>query len=85
MALQTRIETMATRVKEELDLINNKIGNISYLDTSNKTNIVNAINDLVYAVKTGGLTISSDYGNAITIGTDGGLHCPAVTVDILQW
>lgn len=29
--------------------------------------------------------ISSDGGNAIRTGTDGGLYCPAVVVNTLHW
>jgi hypothetical protein len=84
MSLPARIETLARRVQEELQTTNARIGNLALLETLHKQSLVDAIND-VRATQTSGVNISADPGNAIGIGSDGGLYCPAVVVSTLHW
>lgn len=84
MTLAARIETMATRVKQELDATNARIGNLALLATPRKDSLVAAIND-VSAMQSTGVTLSADAGNALRVGSDGGLHCPAVVVATIHW
>lgn len=84
MTLQARIETMAARIRQEIDATNARIGNLALLATPHKENLVAAIND-VRVLQSAGVTISTDPGNALVIGTDGRLHCPAVITSTLHW
>lgn len=84
MTLQARIEAMAGRIREEFDATNARIGNLALLATPHRESLVAAIND-VRATQTTGVNISADPGNALGIGSDGGLHCPAVIVSTLHW
>lgn len=84
MTLHARIETMADRIRQEFDATNARIGNLALLETPHKENLVAAIND-VRVLQSTGVTISTDPGNALVVGTDGGLHCPAVITSTLHW
>jgi hypothetical protein len=84
MTLQARIETMAVRIRQEFDATNARIGNLALLATPHKESLVAAIND-VRVMQSTGVTISTDPGNALVVGTDGGLHCPAVITSTLHW
>lgn len=50
MSLQTRIETLATRIAQEFNTTNGKIGNLATLSTTAKSNLVAAINELAAVV-----------------------------------
>jgi len=84
MTLQARIETMAGRIRQEFDATNERIGNLALLATPHKESLVAAIND-VRVMQSTGVTISTDPGNALGVGPDGGLHCPAVITSTLHW
>jgi len=84
MTLQARIETMASRIRREFDATNARIGNLALLATANKTSLVAAVNE-VRAMQSTGVTISADPGNALAVGTDGGLHCHAAITSTLNW
>jgi hypothetical protein len=75
---------MARRVQEEIEATNARIGNLALLATPHRQNLVAAINDL-RGSQSGGANLSADPGNAIGIGSDGGLYCPAVVVSTLHW
>lgn len=84
MTLKARIETMAVRIREELDATNARIGNLALLETTHKHSLVAAIND-VRSVRGGINSISTAPGNALVVGQDGGLYCPAVITSTLHW
>lgn len=84
MALQARIETFARRVQDEFEARDRRIGNLALLATQRRDSLVAAINEVRGAQSTG-VTISVDPGNALRIGSDGGLHCPAVVVATIHW
>jgi hypothetical protein len=75
---------MARRVQEEIEATNARIGNLALLATPHRQNLVAAINDL-RGSQSDGANLSADPGNAIGIGIDGGLYCPAVVVSTLHW
>lgn len=66
--LQGNINAEATARENADNAINAKIGNLSNLDTSNKTCIVNAINSIVSSQPTLGYVTPQDYG-AVGDGT----------------
>jgi len=83
MTLKARIETMAVRIREELDATNARIGNLALLKTTHKQNLVAAINDVsnIHGIN----SISTDPGNSLVVGQDGGIYCPAVIASTLHW
>lgn len=52
MSLQTRIETLATRIAQEFNATNGKIGNLATLSTTTKASLVAAINEVAASIVT---------------------------------
>lgn len=50
MSLQTRIDSLVLRIAQEFNTLNSKTGTLANLTTSNKSNLVAAINELQAAV-----------------------------------
>lgn len=64
MSLQTRIESLVVRLAQEFNTINSKTGSLASLTTTDKTNLVSAINELQTVI--GGLTGIDDVNVALT-------------------
>lgn len=71
MSLQTRISDLATRIATEIKalktLVNGNATDLSSLNTTAKTNLVAAINELVTAVGGAGATIDDATISALTV------------------
>lgn len=98
MSLATQIQDLATRISTEIKslrtLINGNVADLSGLNTTDKTTLVNAINEAFAAVSGGGVTnlgatlsatqtvVTSDTGSDATIpavdGTNAGVMTPSM-------
>jgi hypothetical protein len=70
MSLQARIETLATRIAQEFNTTNGKIGNLAGLSTTAKANLVAAINEVAAAVASGALIDDQNVATTTTYSSD---------------
>lgn len=71
MSLQSRIETLATRIAQEFNATNGKIGNLAGLSTSAKASLVAAINEVAASIVTaGGLIDDANVATTTTYSSD---------------
>lgn len=71
MSLQNRIETLATRIAQEFNTTNGKIGNLATLSTTAKASLVAAINEVAASIVTaGGLIDDANVSTTTTYSSD---------------
>lgn len=70
MSLQIRIETLATRIAQEFNTTNGKIGNLATLSTTTKASLVAAINELAAAVASSSLIDDANVSTSTTYSSD---------------
>lgn len=70
MSLATRIESLVIRVAQEFNDVRAKAGNLANLTTTDKSNLVAAINELKAAVVSSAVSTASTRGMAWASASD---------------
>ena len=69
MSLESRVISLAQSVGGDVKTLTNKIGDLTSLTTTNKTNIVGALNELDTLISGAGVTINDTVGTGATTTT----------------